>query len=342
MSSVEIRNICKSFEGKKILNNVSFSIQEGEMVTLLGPSGCGKSTTLKIIAGLISLDHGDIIFNKKSIVNTPVEKRKAVIVFQENLLFPHMNVKENIGFGLKMAKVKKEIISDKVKEMINLVYLNGCENKYPHELSGGQKQRVSIARALAIEPKVLLLDEPFSNLDIRLRETLREFICSIQRKLNITTLLVTHDKEEALMISDKIAVMINGEIKQFASPIDVYKNPISIDVADFFGEKNYIIGHIKNGEFRSFFKSYKTSFSKFSSVKAMIKPEDVRIYNKNEYKGVKGVIIERKYAGDRIYYAALYNNLKIKVVTSSNILFNIGDEVNIDIDFNNAVFFENK
>ncbi len=342
MSSVEIRNIHKSFGNKKILNDVSFSIKEGEMITLLGPSGCGKSTTLKIIAGLVSLDSGDILFNEKSIMNTSVEKRKAVIVFQENLLFPHMNVKENIGFGLKMAKVKKEILSAKVKEMINLVYLNGCENKYPHELSGGQKQRVAIARALAIEPKILLLDEPFSSLDIRLRENLRDFICNIQRKLNITTLLVTHDKEEALMISDKIAVMINGEIKQFASSIEIYKNPISIEVADFFGEKNYIIGNIENGEFKSFFKSYKTGFSKFSSVKAMIKPEDVKLYDRNNSKGAKGIIAERKYAGDRIYYIALYNDLKIKVVTGSDILFNIGDEVNIDIDFNNAIFFENK
>lgn len=342
MSSVEIRNIHKSFGDKKILNNISFSIKEGEMVTLLGPSGCGKSTTLKIIAGLISLDSGDILFNEKSIINTPVEKRKAVIVFQDNLLFPHMNVKENIGFGLKMAKVKKETIWSKVNEMINLVHLNGCENKYPHELSGGQKQRVAIARALAIEPKILLLDEPFSSLDIRLRETLRDFICSVQKKLNITTLLVTHDKEEALMISDKIAVMINGEIKQFASPIDLYKNPVSTDIADFLGEKNYIIGNIENGEFKSIFKNYKTNFNKFSSVKAMIKPEDIKMYNKNENEGVSGIIIERKYAGDRIYYIVLCNKLKIKAVASSNILFDINNEVNIDIDFNNAIFFENK
>ena len=208
MSSVKLVNITKSFDEKIVLEDINIDIKDGELVSLLGVSGCGKSTTLQLIAGLINPDSGDIIFNDKSVLNIPTGKRDAVIVFQDYLLFPHMSVYENIEFGLKMKNINKKIRKDKVKELIKLVKLNGYENKYPSELSGGQKQRVAIARTLAINPKVLLLDEPFSNLDINLRNEMREFVLNLQKKLNITTILVTHDKEEALIMSDKIAVMV--------------------------------------------------------------------------------------------------------------------------------------
>ena len=223
MSSVKLININKSFDEKTVLENINIDIKDGEIVSLLGVSGCGKSTTLQLIAGLINPDSGDITFNDKSVLNIPTGKREAVIVFQDYLLFPHMSVYENIEFGLKVKNINKKIRKDKVDELIRLVKLNGYENKYPSELSGGQKQRVAIARTLAVNPKVLLLDEPFSNLDINLRNEMREFVLNLQKKLNITTILVTHDKEEALIMSDKIAVMVNGKIEQFDKPDILYQ-----------------------------------------------------------------------------------------------------------------------
>ena len=251
MSSVKLVNITKSFDEKIVLEDINIDIKNGELVSLLGVSGCGKSTTLQLIAGLINPDSGDIIFNDKSVLNTPTGKRDAVIVFQDYLLFPHMSVYENIEFGLKMKNINKKIRKDKVKELIKLVKLNGYENKYPSELSGGQKQRVAIARTLAINPKVLLLDEPFSNLDINLRNEMREFVLNLQKKLNITTILVTHDKEEALIMSDKIAVMVNGKIEQFDKPETLYQKPRTKSVANIFGERNYIKGKIENEVFKS-------------------------------------------------------------------------------------------
>ena len=224
MSYVKLINLTKYFDKVEVLKNINLDIKEGEIVSLLGPSGCGKSTTLKIIAGILELDDGDILFDEKSVKNIPTGKENVSIVFQEYLLFPHMNVFENIEFGLKMKKISKKNRKEKVEELIDLVKLRGYENKYPSELSGGQQQRVAIARTLAINPKVLLLDEPFSNLDINLRNEMREFVLSLQKKLKITTILVTHDKEEALMMSDKIAVMLNGEIKQYDDQKNFMKN----------------------------------------------------------------------------------------------------------------------
>ena len=235
MSYVNLVNITKYFDNLKVIDNINLSINKGEIISLLGPSGCGKSTTLKLIAGLLQPDSGDILFNNKSVLNIETNKRSAVIVFQEYLLFPHMNIYENVAFGLKMKKVSKEDIDIKVNELLDLIKLNSYKMKYPHELSGGQKQRVAIARALAINPKILLLDEPLSSLDINLRQEMREFILDIQKQKNITTVLVTHDKEEALMMSDKIAVMLDGKIQQFDTPKNLYENPNSKKVANIFG-----------------------------------------------------------------------------------------------------------
>lgn len=340
MAQIELQNISKSFSDHKILDDISFLVKEGEMISLLGPSGCGKTTTLKIIAGLIHPDGGDIRFAGQSVLNVPVEKRGAVIVFQDYLLFPHMTIEENIAFGLKMAKVNKSKRIKRVKEMIDLVHLNGHEKKYPKELSGGQRQRVAIARALAIEPKVLLLDEPFSNLDMQLRKTMREFICNLQRRLNITTILVTHDKEEALMTSDKIAVMMNGKIMQFGTPMTLYQKPVSSEVADFFGEKNYIPGTIKNGIFQCSLGSFKIKPHRFSSVQAMIRPEEIDVFPENVETGILGVIKTKRYAGDRIYYTILVKGLILKCTTNSNKIFEVNEKVKVNINFDKAIFYE--
>lgn len=339
MYKIELKNVSKVFENKKVLKNINLTVNEGEMVSLLGPSGCGKTTTLKIIAGLFSPDYGDILFNGKSIVHIPVEKRGAVIVFQDYLLFPHMTVQENIEFGLKMANVKKSKRIERTKDMIDLVKLEGHEKKYPSELSGGQKQRVAIARALAIEPKMLLLDEPFSNLDTRLRESMRSFVCDIQKKLKITTLLVTHDKEEALMTSDKVAVMLDGEIKQFGSPAEIYEKPISPQVADFFGEKNYLQGEIIKGIFECSLGKFKTSLSENSKVIAMIRPEEIEITNSEGKSGLWVKILSKLYAGDKVYYTLSAGDTQLKCVTYSKNMFEIDQRVWLKIDFEKVVFF---
>lgn len=340
MTQIVLKNISKSFGNKKVLDDINVVIGEGEIVSLLGPSGCGKTTTLKLIAGLLKPDSGDILFGNSSILNIPVEKRGAVIVFQDYLLFPHLNVAQNVEFGLKMAKVDKVKRQEQVKRMLHLVQLDGCEKKYPDELSGGQKQRVAIARALAIEPKVLLLDEPFSNLDMRLRESMRDFIIQIQRKLKITTILVTHDKEEALMTSDKIAVMLDGKIRQFGTPTELYQRPVSPEVANFFGEKNYIRGHIKNGMFVSDLGIVITKYNEQSSVMAMIRPEDIELIEPSNDDGIIGIVKTVKYAGDRIYYTVMANNVELKCLSGTRKMFNIGDRVQVNIDFDNAVFFK--
>lgn len=339
MASITIKNISKNFQNKNVLQNIDLNINEGEMISLLGPSGCGKTTMLKVIAGLIKPDNGDIFFNGNSVLNISVEKRGAIIVFQEYRLFPHLTVEKNIEFGLKMAKVSKDKRKRKIKEMIDLVKLNGHEKKYPRELSGGQQQRVAVARSLAIEPKVLLLDEPFSNLDTRLRESMREFVSEIQKKLGITTILVTHDKEEALTMSNKIAVMLNGEIRQYGTPQEIYENPSSKSVADFFGEKNYVDGEISDGYFKCSFGKFKTKLNINNKVKAMVRPEEIEILNNKEEKSINGIIKSRKYAGDKIFYTIRSNDKDIKCICSPKRIFDIGEKISFVINFDNIVYF---
>lgn len=341
MLSIELVNISKSFENKNIINNINLKVEEGELVSLLGPSGCGKSTTLKIISGLLNPEEGDVFLNGESVLRVPAEKRGAVIVFQEHLLFPHMTVAENIGFGLKVAGIPKSERLKVIKEMVDLMQLNGLEDKYPKEISGGQSQRAALARALAIRPKVLLLDEPFSSLDQRLRESMREFVFDIQRKLGITTILVTHDKEEALMLSDKIAVMFEGKIVQFGTPKEVYNWPKTKDVADFFGDNNYIEGNIDNNQLRCSLGEFDINNCISGKVLAMIRSEDVKVSSVKEGKGLKGIINKKRFAGDRAYYNIQIGEINIKSIGDTKYLFDLGDEVLVDIDFSNASFYQN-
>jgi len=236
MSSIKIRNLSKKFDQKSVLKSLDLEIDAGEMVALLGPSGCGKTTTLKIISGLLEADKGDIKFDGVSVIKEPTEKRGAVLVFQEYLLFPHLTVLENIAFGLKMRGTPEDIREERVKELLELVNLPGHEKRYPEELSGGQQQRVALARALAVDPKVLLLDEPISNLDANLREEMRELIKKIHEEKKMTTIFVTHDREEALLVADRIAVMRNGNLEQVGTPEELYRKPVNKYVADFFGQ----------------------------------------------------------------------------------------------------------
>ncbi|WP_078551813.1 ABC transporter ATP-binding protein [Bacillus alkalicellulosilyticus] len=240
MSYLSIKGITKSFTHQNVLQDMSIHIEEGEFVTLLGPSGCGKSTMLRIIAGLTNPDSGHIFIDGKDVTNVQPKKREIGMVFQSYALFPNMTVFENISFGLKMKKVNAKQINEKVNEVIHLVGLHGKENNYPKELSGGQQQRVALARSLVTEPKVLLLDEPMSALDAQIRKYLQQQIKSIQKKLNMTTILVTHDQEEAMTVSDKIYILNNGEITQVGTPYDIYTKPRNEFVARFIGHYNVL------------------------------------------------------------------------------------------------------
>ena len=342
MSSIKLVNLNKSFNNKTVLNNINLEVKEGEIISLLGPSGCGKSTTLKIIAGILDFDKGDLLFNDKSIKNTTTKNRNVGIVFQEYLLFPHMTVYENIEFGLKMKKVRKGDRDKKVKELIELVKLKDYHNKYPSELSGGQKQRVAIARTLAVNPQVLLLDEPFSNLDINLRQEMREFVSTLQKELKVTTILVTHDKEEALMMSDKIAVMVNGQIKQFDTPNNLYEKPNSKEVANIFGERNYIKGKIHNQIFENEHIKLNLGINEnidLDNVELMISKENIEINNTNSNHSVLGKITKKIYLGESTIYEIQTMNTTLKA-SSNNNSYNIGEEVKISFNFTEVVYFD--
>jgi len=240
MSSVEISALRKRYGEAVALDEVSLTAQQGELVTLLGPSGCGKTTALRCIAGFIAPDGGDIFADGVSILTTPSSKRDFGVVFQNYALFPHLSVAENVGYGLLFRKCSKDERQRRVAEVLDQVQLGGLEHRLPRELSGGQQQRVALARALVIQPRLLLLDEPLANLDARLRDDVRWLIRDVQQASRTTAFYVTHDQAEAMAISDKIAVMKNGRVAQFASPREIYQRPVERYVASFTGEANFL------------------------------------------------------------------------------------------------------
>ena len=325
MSKIVLNNISKSFGHTKVLEDINLEVMQGEVLSLFGESGCGKTTTLKLIAGIISPDKGDIFLGDERINDLPIEKRRTVIVFQDYLLFPHLNIEKNIGFGLKMAKMSKAEIAIKVDKMLELVSLKGYNKRYPHELSGGQRQRVALARAVATQPRVLLLDEPFSNLDANLKENVRDLIMNIQRELNITTIMVTHEKEEAMMYSDKIAVMINGKIEQFGTPEYIYNNPQTYEIANLLGKTNVIERKIKDGYVDIFGQNIKTML-KSKNVKVIIRSEGIIIEDKAE---PNAKIHRVKFAGERKYYELISGEVILKATASSNSNYKENQEVGI-------------
>jgi spermidine/putrescine transport system ATP-binding protein len=240
--AVELANVSKVYGNFVALDNVSLQIRRGEFYTLLGPSGCGKTTTLNIIGGFIPVSQGQVYINGKPVYNAPPYRRNVNTVFQNYALFPHMNVAKNIGFGLKMKKVASAEIVKRVDEMLQLISLKGYGDRYPGQLSGGQQQRVALARALINQPDVLLLDEPLGALDLKIRKQLQLELLNIQRKVGVTFVYVTHDQEEAMALSDRIAVMNNGQVVQEGTPDEIYYHPVNRFVADFIGESNFFQG----------------------------------------------------------------------------------------------------
>lgn len=237
---LQIRDMTKKYDTGDGVEHISLDIYTGEIVTLLGPSGCGKSTILRTIGGFLEVTSGDILIDGKSVVNLPPEKRPTAMVFQSYNLWPHMTIYENLAFGLKLRKVPKDEIRKEITDMLELVSMPGCEKKYPNQLSGGQQQRIAIARSLLLKPSVLLLDEPFSALDAKIRQQMREELKKIQHDLGITVVFVTHDQEEAMALSHRIVVMNKGVVEQVGTPTEIYDHPASRYVASFIGEMNFI------------------------------------------------------------------------------------------------------
>ena len=285
---IELKHINKAYGDNLVLDDLSLTIKKNEFLTLLGPSGCGKTTTLKIIAGFETADSGTVLFNDKDISFVPPHKRQLNTVFQKYALFPHMNVYENIAFGLKIKKLSKDEIDAKVKEMLKLVSLSGFEKRNINSLSGGQQQRVAIARALVNEPKVLLLDEPLGALDLKLRKEMQLELKKIQQRLGITFIFVTHDQEEALTMSDKIVIMNKGLIQQMGTPEDIYNEPANAFVADFIGESNILDGVMVSDYKVVFcdveFECVDKGFEPNEDIDIVIRPEDIKILPENESK----------------------------------------------------------
>ncbi len=285
---IEFRNIVKSFDSQVVLKGINLDIYENEFVTLLGPSGCGKTTLLRILGGFLEADEGSVIFDGEEISNKPPYERELNTVFQKYALFPHLSVYENIAFGLKIKKVGKDIIDQKVMKMLKLIGLERFENKNTTLLSGGQQQRVAIARALVNEPKVLLLDEPLAALDLKLRKEMQYELKRIQQEVGITFIFVTHDQEEALTMSDKIVVMKNGEIQQIGSPQDIYNEPANRFVANFIGESNILSGTMIDDYKVMFddivFDCVDYGFKKNEKVDVVIRPEDIDIVDVKDGK----------------------------------------------------------
>jgi len=274
MVTVELREVTKEWESFK-LKLSDLRIKDGEFMTILGPSGCGKTTTLRMIAGLEKPDSGEILFNGEPINDLPPYERNIGIVFQDYALFPHMTVFRNVAFGLEMRRLPREEVKKKVGHALELVGLRGLENRYPEQLSGGQQQRVALARALVVEPEVLLLDEPLSNLDAKIREHLRGEIKRIQRELGITTIYVTHDQEEAMAISDRIAVMNVGTVEQVGTPLELYYHPRTEFVARFLGTSNILPLHAEGGRACLEGLCFETGVD--GAVRIFFRPESVRI-----------------------------------------------------------------
>ena len=278
---IEFKKIVKSFEDQVVLKGIDLDIYENEFVTLLGPSGCGKTTLLRILAGFIEPSEGEVIFNGEDLNGVPPHKRELNTVFQKYALFPHMNVFDNIAFGLKIKKMSKDVIEQKVMKMLKLIGLEGYENKDVTHLSGGQQQRIAIARALVNEPDVLLLDEPLGALDLKLRQEMQYELKRIQQEVGITFIFVTHDQEEALTMSDKIVVMKEGEIQQVGSPEDIYNEPANEYVARFIGESNIIRARMVEDKKVKFddivFDCVDVGFKNDEEVDVIIRPEDIDI-----------------------------------------------------------------
>nr|WP_092072095.1 ABC transporter ATP-binding protein [Dendrosporobacter quercicolus]NSL48672.1 ABC transporter ATP-binding protein [Dendrosporobacter quercicolus DSM 1736]SDM36586.1 putative spermidine/putrescine transport system ATP-binding protein [Dendrosporobacter quercicolus] len=354
---LELRGVSKYFEDFTAVENVSFSIKKGELFSLLGPSGCGKTTTLRMIAGFYAPDIGGIYLKGKEITHQPLDRRGTAMVFQNYALFPHMTVFENIAFGLKMQKLDKSSIAKRVQDVLNLIQLPHIETKYPRELSGGMQQRVAIARAIVIHPEVLLLDEPLSNLDAKLREELRMDIRKIQQKIGITTVFVTHDISEAFAMSDRIAVMQNGKVMQIGSPREIYEQPVNEFVGAFVGKSNRfsvqiddITGDIAiagNESLQMRLRVKQLPVARGDVLAVMVRPERISLIETPSSRAGRnvhqGTVLHTYYLGNQNHYEVMVNNCKFTVEMANNgsRIFEQGEKCYIEWGIEDSVYFNN-
>ena len=330
---IELKDIFVSFADEKVLDGLNLDIRDKEFITLLGPSGCGKTTTLRIIGGFLDADSGDVFFENKLINGVPSYKRQVNTIFQRYALFPHLNVYENVAFGLRVKKLKEDEIKTIVTEMLHLVNLDGFEKRSISTLSGGQQQRVAIARAIANKPKVLLLDEPLAALDLKLRKDMQKELRRIQRQLGITFVFVTHDQEEALTMSDRVVVMNKGKIQQIGTPQDIYNEPENAFVADFIGESNILDGVMKKDFVAEFsghvFECLDKGFLENEKVDVVVRPEDVDIVPAD--KGMlKGTVTSVDFLGVHYEIIVDIGGFKWMIQTTDECF--VGDNVGLFIE----------
>ncbi|MBQ6752395.1 MAG: ABC transporter ATP-binding protein [Clostridia bacterium] len=327
---IELKDISVAFGDQTVLQNLNLYIRDGEFVTLLGPSGCGKTTTLRIIAGFQEPDAGEVIFEDKCINGVPAHERQVNTIFQRYALFPHLNVYDNVAFGLRIRKMPESEIKKKVEEMLELVDLKGFNRRSIDSLSGGQQQRIAIARALAVDPRVLLLDEPLGALDLKLRKDMQVELKNIQQRLGITFIYVTHDQEEALSMSDTIVVMDHGEIQHIGTPEDIYNEPANAFVADFIGESNILDGVMKK-DFKIEFSGHvfdcvDKGFKEDELVDVVIRPEDVDITSHD--KGmISGVVTNVTFKG--VHYEIIVDVKGFKWMIQTTDFAAVGDEIGL-------------
>ncbi|MFA5576866.1 MAG: spermidine/putrescine ABC transporter ATP-binding protein [Tissierellaceae bacterium] len=332
MHTIELKNITKEYNGVTVLDNINLYIKENEFLTLLGPSGCGKTTTLRIIGGFEEPSQGSVLFEGKDITATPPYQRQINTVFQKYALFPHLDVYDNIAFGLKIKKMSKGEIDSRVREMLRLVNLKGFENRTIDSLSGGQQQRIAIARALVNEPRVLLLDEPLGALDLKLRKEMQIELKNMQKRVGITFIYVTHDQEEALTMSDTIVVMDKGVIQQVGSPVDIYNEPKNAFVAEFIGESNIIDGIMHRDYLVEFsgrnFDCVDFGFEKEEEIDVVIRPEDIEITSLEDSM-FSGVVDSVTFKG--VHYEMIVKAEDFNWMIHSTIMKPIGTEIGMKL-----------
>lgn len=332
-TQIELRNIDKSFGDHQVLNQINLEIEEDEFLTILGPSGCGKTTILRLIGGFESPDRGQVIFDGRDITRLPAYQRPVNTLFQKYSLFPHLNVYDNVAFGLRIKKVPEKEIKPRVEEMLRLVNLRGFEKRGVESLSGGQQQRIAMARALINRPEVLLLDEPLGALDLKLRKGMQVELKKIQRELGITFIFVTHDQEEAMTLSDRIIVLNEGIIQQIGSPVDIYNEPINSFVADFIGESNILEGVMHRDFEVSFsgrlFSCVDEDFYPDEAVDVVIRPEDVEILPEGRGQ-LQGQVTSCVFMG--VHYEILVDTREETYLIHSTLKRNPGDRVGLYID----------
>ena len=352
--ALELKNVKKVFEkdGKKLIavDSTSLEVEKGELVTFLGPSGCGKTTTLRMVAGFETPTSGTITFGGKDMTNVPVNKRGIGFVFQNYALFPHMTIYNNVSYGMRARKEDEKTIKIKVNEALELVGLTGTENKYPNELSGGEQQRVALARVIVMDPSLLLMDEPLSNLDAKLRIHMRTEIRRIQKQLGITCLYVTHDQAEALTVSDRIMVMSRGKVEQIGTPQEIYSSPSSSFVADFIGQAHTIDTIVEEVNGKNISSSLsdgqiirgrsEESFSVGDKAILVARPENISLTEYRE-NAISGKVISSIFVGSHIEYEVSLNNkiIKASVDYKPNMkIYPLGGMVSIDMDERTLVF----